>query len=440
VTTYSINRNYYPLHSVHKTGNYSNCKSDKNFMTVSRQPQINEELLSAYLDDAVTDEERALVEVAIATDPAIAWQVDSLRQTIHLLQELPPLALPRTFTIEAILADARATETGAIAQPAIVQPRLAAPKRTTVATPAADEQQNNWWPWFQQLWQGGNLQLRNAAAVALTLLVVLFAGDRLIVSNQPGVKSNQPMASVATTSGEAAVTKTAPESTPTVTRSVSAASYSQTDESNAQTNSVTQVVETPTTQRNLAQAQARTGQSAAPTFSSGGEGPGPRDQDLAPSGPQGDNVATMAADSFTVTGNGGPATVAKQPAVAAAAESISNVTQQQTVSTEVTVTTASTTVVAGAEVTTNTVINTATTIVTNTVTETQTITSTSITPTVNSAAAITGSNTSQAEAPSPIDNTTSNRLERRNDWLTWAQLITAMCTVVLASLWWRSRR
>ena len=38
-------------------------------MTGSRQPRLTEELLSAYLDDEVTAEERALVEAAIAADP-----------------------------------------------------------------------------------------------------------------------------------------------------------------------------------------------------------------------------------------------------------------------------------------------------------------------------------------------------------------------------------
>ena len=148
-------------------------------MTVSRQPKITEELLSAYLDDQVTVEERTLVEEAIATDPAIAWQVDSLRQTVHLLQALPPLAMPRSFSLEAILAEARAAEEAM---------KISAPqqssRKTVVRTPVGEDLETTWWQWFIQLCQGGNLQLRNAAAIALTLFFVLFAGDRLLVSTQ----------------------------------------------------------------------------------------------------------------------------------------------------------------------------------------------------------------------------------------------------------------
>ncbi|MCS7220589.1 MAG: zf-HC2 domain-containing protein [Anaerolineae bacterium] len=61
--------------------------------------RVTDELLSAYLDDEVTPEERAAVEQAIARDPEIALRLRALRQTIALLSELPRAPLPRAFTL-----------------------------------------------------------------------------------------------------------------------------------------------------------------------------------------------------------------------------------------------------------------------------------------------------------------------------------------------------
>ncbi|MEZ4675627.1 MAG: hypothetical protein R2932_15460 [Caldilineaceae bacterium] len=58
-------------------------------MSLSRHPQVTEELLSAYLDNMVSAEERTLVERAIADDPQIAQQLVQLRHTVQLLQSLP---------------------------------------------------------------------------------------------------------------------------------------------------------------------------------------------------------------------------------------------------------------------------------------------------------------------------------------------------------------
>ena len=100
-------------------------------MTLSDYRRITDELLSAYIDDEVTEEERALIEAALLADMEIAWRVESLRQTVNLLQDLPELPLPRTFTLtldqariaqsdgqfERVTADVPAMEPAGIAEP-----------------------------------------------------------------------------------------------------------------------------------------------------------------------------------------------------------------------------------------------------------------------------------------------------------------------------------
>ena len=65
------------------------------------QPNIEQvrELLSPYLDDEVSGEERALVEEALAVSDELQADLDTLRQTVSLLQALPPAPAPRPFTL-----------------------------------------------------------------------------------------------------------------------------------------------------------------------------------------------------------------------------------------------------------------------------------------------------------------------------------------------------
>lgn len=74
-------------------------------MNEQKRPQLNNDdlydLLSAYLDDAVTEPERAQVEQAVAKSPETAAELESLRQTVALLAELPPMPAPRPFTLSA---------------------------------------------------------------------------------------------------------------------------------------------------------------------------------------------------------------------------------------------------------------------------------------------------------------------------------------------------
>ncbi len=105
--------------------------------------RVTDELLSAYIDDEVTPEERAAVEQAIARDPELALRLRALRQTVALLSALPRAPLPRAFTLSE--AD------------------------------VASLQKKPFW----RRWQGSLLtfSLRGATAVAATLFVILLVSD-----------------------------------------------------------------------------------------------------------------------------------------------------------------------------------------------------------------------------------------------------------------------
>ena len=386
-------------------------------MTVSRQPQITEELLSAYLDDQVTAEERALVEAAIATDPAIAWQVDSLRQTVQMLQALPPLTLPRTFTLEALLVEARAAEALAPLQPEVVIPTNRAPRRTVVRTPVTDEPATPWWQWFLQLWQGGNLQLRNATAVALTIFFVLIAGDRFLVSTRPIVDDLPAAAPIVVTSEPvvlaseertAVEVSTAPAAAePTATSAPADVAVTTAASSNDQTAAV------------AAQPENNARQPEGATFAAPGGAPGPVEETLNPEG--GASTDRSAVRTFGAPAGGERGLVAKSTTPTAdAVAANAAVTQGYAITGETQLTTTLAAPMSGT-VTTTAVIS-----VTPTMTPTVVLTS-AVLPTVTMANA------------APLTRATPT-VDEGSAWLTWAQMVTALSTLVLAGLWWRSRR
>lgn len=108
-----------------------------------RRIPITAELLSAYLDDQVTPDERAAVEQAIAEDPTVAEQVRALSQTVALLRALPRASVPRAFTLSE--ADVATAHT----------------------------------PWWERNWRrlAFAFYLRGAALVAAALLVVVVLAD-----------------------------------------------------------------------------------------------------------------------------------------------------------------------------------------------------------------------------------------------------------------------
>jgi len=93
-----------------------------------------EELLSAYIDGELSIEEATLVEKHLRECSACTQDLESLRQTVNLVRQLPAVSPPRSFTIS----------------------HLVVPKRP--------------WAW-------GYVYLRGATALAALLLIVLLAGD-----------------------------------------------------------------------------------------------------------------------------------------------------------------------------------------------------------------------------------------------------------------------
>jgi hypothetical protein len=59
------------------------------------------ELLSAYLDSAIPEDERLALEVRLASDSALRRELEALQQTKTLLAALPPLKSPRNFILDS---------------------------------------------------------------------------------------------------------------------------------------------------------------------------------------------------------------------------------------------------------------------------------------------------------------------------------------------------
>jgi hypothetical protein len=151
-------------------------------MTNARFSRITDELLSAYLDDEVTAEERGWVEEAVAVDATIAWRLSSLQQTVHLLRSLPAVAMPRSF----VLSPEEATQEMVVQTP----PPVTEPARARSAQQAT----GGVWAAFQRWWGSGSSLWRNAAAMSLTLLLVLISAPRFLATGPTGAAA--PMAAV----------------------------------------------------------------------------------------------------------------------------------------------------------------------------------------------------------------------------------------------------
>ncbi len=138
---------------------------------------VDEDLVAAYVDGDVTTEERQRVEAAMATSEQVAWEVNTLRQTVELLQDLPSVPLPRSFTLtEDQVAD-------------VLQERRSLAK--VEASPARESESppDNAWQRFLRFLNGGDLALRNAAALAAVLLLLVYAAEYQLGQTQPGLPS-----------------------------------------------------------------------------------------------------------------------------------------------------------------------------------------------------------------------------------------------------------
>lgn len=65
----------------------------------SNNVHLDIELLSAYIDGEVTPAEKQHVERHLATCHACVGELESLRWTVNLLHEVPPVAVPRPFAV-----------------------------------------------------------------------------------------------------------------------------------------------------------------------------------------------------------------------------------------------------------------------------------------------------------------------------------------------------
>jgi anti-sigma factor RsiW len=63
-----------------------------------------DELLSAYLDGQLSAGERARLETQLGADPALRAELESLRHTVALVRDLPPVPIPRNFILSPAMA------------------------------------------------------------------------------------------------------------------------------------------------------------------------------------------------------------------------------------------------------------------------------------------------------------------------------------------------
>ena len=62
-----------------------------------------QEALNAYLDDALTPQQRGQIEKDLATDPALQGQLDQMRALKQQMRQLPRRQVPRNFTLDPAL-------------------------------------------------------------------------------------------------------------------------------------------------------------------------------------------------------------------------------------------------------------------------------------------------------------------------------------------------
>src|SRR5262245_65238283 len=65
-----------------------------------RLTERDQELLSAYLDGALSPAERATLESRLEAEPALRAELDNLRGFIQLMRAVPSLTPPRNFTLD----------------------------------------------------------------------------------------------------------------------------------------------------------------------------------------------------------------------------------------------------------------------------------------------------------------------------------------------------
>lgn len=142
-------------------------------MTTSSYPEITDELLSAYIDGAVSDAERDLIEKAVREDATVAWRLDSLRHTVNLLRTLPVLQAPRSFVLTAEQL-AQPVHTPALVPGVVVADQRAAPDAHPPRIAQQTTRRKSLLERWRGFWQTGSPVWRNAMAASMATLLVLM--------------------------------------------------------------------------------------------------------------------------------------------------------------------------------------------------------------------------------------------------------------------------
>lgn len=153
-------------------------------MTTSRYPEITDELLSAYIDNAVSEEERALVERAILDDASVAWRLATLQETVRLLRNLPLLQAPRSFALTSDQVGQPLHEPAPVVGVVTAEPpsMADAPRRTPSPRPG---KWSEWVEGWRRFWRSGSPVWRNAMAASMALLLVTLILPTFLTIEQP---------------------------------------------------------------------------------------------------------------------------------------------------------------------------------------------------------------------------------------------------------------
>lgn len=68
-------------------------------LSKNRARERTDELLSAYIDGALSPRERARLEARLATDPELRARLESLQRTVALVRAMPSVRAPRSFRL-----------------------------------------------------------------------------------------------------------------------------------------------------------------------------------------------------------------------------------------------------------------------------------------------------------------------------------------------------
>jgi hypothetical protein len=404
-----------------------------NVMNSSPFSQVTDEMLSAYLDQEISPEERALVEAAIAAEPDIAWRLESLRQTVQLLRALPAVVLPKSFVLTK-------------AQLATNHEQASAPLRQTATRVRRqpDPQTATWWETIQQswrtFWQAGSPALRNAAATSFVLFFVLLGSNRF--TPLPVAITRSPSEVAPASTAQPVANQMEPRvNTQTTTNQTEAPvaqlalKQVQAEEAESVSESAVPLAGTADSAGSAEKGAAALGnESAVEAASLSSPMPPPGEdpsQNLAPEQP---------ADVFASARQAGPETVMaseeSSPLTEMAAVHESMVSSSDISATHTLALQAADTSEATAEVQQQALVTT-TSLMSKTSNSSPPVTVSLVTTNVHPAAAA-----SVSDRVQPVDDSTSMEPSGGSTLFTLlplAQLFSALATVVFAGFWWRSR-